>query len=182
MLPLLPIHIIWLNVITDPLLGIALAREPKSPHVMSESPRSPTAPILSDQRWRRILVDGLVVGASALAAFLIGHAQGRSQAEIYALTLTTLALGEWLLTFSIRSGIQGALVGLRHNLFIVLALLVAVLMQLMILYVPVLARAFEVGSLGWGDWMLMIALGSIVVVVEEVRKAVVRRQMAARPA
>lgn len=179
-LPLLPIHIIWLNVITDPLLGIALAREPKSPYVMSEPPRSPAAPILSPARWRRITLNGAVIGASALAAFLVAKYQGRSQAETYAMTLTTLALGEWFLAFALRSGIRNALSGIRHNLILVLAFLMAVLMQLAILYVPPLAKAFEVGALGLSDWILMIVLGLVVVVVEEVRKVYARKELARR--
>lgn len=175
-LPLLPIHIIWLNVVTDPFMGIALAREPKGPRVMSERPRDPAAPVLEAGHWRRVALDGAVIGGSSLAVLFAGVAQGRSTPELFALTLTTVALGEWFVALTSRSGRRSLFVQLGTNRLILGALTLVVSMQLSILYVPALASAFHLAPLRLVDWLGVTAAAGIVIVVEEIRKFIVRQQ------
>ncbi|MBI4426620.1 MAG: HAD-IC family P-type ATPase [Candidatus Kerfeldbacteria bacterium] len=175
-LPLLPIHIIWLNVVTDPFMGLALAREPKGPHVMAERPRDPAAAILGTGHWARIALNGSVVGLSSLAVLLVATAAGRSTPELFGLTLTTMALGEWFVALNSRSGRRSLLTQLTNNRLILVALALVIGMQLAILYVPALAAAFHLESLRAIDWLWVTLAAGSVIVVEEIRKLVVRQR------
>lgn len=180
-LPLLPVHIIWLNAITDPVPGIALAREPKSPFVMDEPPRSPRRPVLTNGHWLRISLDGAAIAISTLFVFLVALIQHRPTTEVYALTLTTIALAEWFTALTSRSGRRSVFSRARGNRLVLLALAVVIGMQAMILYVPMLAKAFHLAPLTLADWALALASALLVVVVEEVRKLAVRRSQRVQP-
>ncbi|MBI4093253.1 MAG: HAD-IC family P-type ATPase [Candidatus Kerfeldbacteria bacterium] len=179
-LPLLPLHIIWLNVITDPFLGIALAREPKGPHVMAERPRPPRAPILDAGHWVRIVVNGGLVAVSALAVFAMAYWQQRPPPQLFALTLTTVALGEWFVGLASRSARRSFVSGLTRNPLMIMALAAMLVMQISILYIPSFSRAFHLTALDASDWLLVVGAASLVLLVEEVRKAI-RRSRKRRP-
>lgn len=175
-LPLLPLHIIWLNVITDPFLGIALAREPKSSRIMLESPRSPEAPILSPGHWLRILSNAGAVALSTFVVFVWALSQGRSGPEVYGMTLTAIAFGEWFTAFTSRSALESTFAGLTRNRLLLAALAIVLAMQLSILLVPTFAKAFHVAPLSLKDWIIVVGVSFLVIIVEEVRKAFVRRR------
>ncbi|MBI5467071.1 MAG: cation-transporting P-type ATPase [Candidatus Kerfeldbacteria bacterium] len=179
-LPLLPTQIIWLNAVTDPLLGIALAKEPVSPLAMSAEPLPPQTPLVTPPMWRRILVLALVLTGTSLAVFAIGLARDLPRQHLYAVTLTTLAFGEWFIGLAARSSLRSIFKVGFTNQTILIALAVIVLMQLAILYFPPLAASLEVVPLTLLDWAL-VALGSIpVLMVEEILKWR-RRQHIATP-
>lgn len=181
-LPLLPIHIMWLNVITDPFLGIALAREPKSPEIMNEPPRSPRMPVLDDHAWGRIGLNGAAIGLATFTAFLIASGQHRPQNEIFAVTLTTIALCEWVVAFTSRSTHRSTFSRLTRNRLLLPVMVVVVAMQLTILYVPALSKSFHITGLNMADWLIAIASALFVVLVEEARKAFSRRRFKATQA
>lgn len=173
-LPLLPIHIMWLNVITDPFLGIALAREPKPPDIMKEHPRRRDTPVMSTAQWGRITLDGVVVGTATFAVFIIAMAQGRDAPQIYALTLTTMALGEWAVAYTSRSSRRSMFSRFFSNRLILPVTVVVIAMQLSILYSPSLSAAFHLAPFAWIDWLLAGLAAVAVIIAEEVRKMILR--------
>jgi len=175
-LPLLPVHIIWLNVLTDPFLGIALAHEPKSPTIMDEAPRPPHRPVLDPGHWVRIGLDGAVVALSTMVVFTIALASGRAEREVYSLTLSTVAVGSWIVAFTSRSSRASIVRGFFRNRGMILAGLLVMAMQSAILYIPSAARAFHVAPLSWSDLGLVVGASSSVLLAEEIRKAFVRRR------
>jgi len=76
-LPLVPAQILWVNLLTHGLPGIALGDEPAAPRIMTRPPRPPAQSVLGVGRWQRILRAGLVVAAVTLGIALWGHATGR---------------------------------------------------------------------------------------------------------
>lgn len=180
-LPLLPTHIIWLNAITDPFLGISLAREPLSPLVMKEEPHNPRLPLISRDVWGRILAAAFVLAVSSLLIFIYARNTDRSQEEIYALTLTTLAFGEWMLAVTVRSSIRSIFSLSVPNPSLFISFFVVAAMQVAILYIPFLAKLFRLAPLTATDWLLVM-LGIIpVLLVEEVQKWRLRRRYFHRP-
>lgn len=169
-LPLLPKQIIWLNAITDPFLGVALAREPPSPNVMRERPHDPTMPLVDQAMWKRISLTSAALGFGALMIFLWAHASGRTTPQIYALTLTTLALGQWLTALNARSTLRSIFSSYAANRSLLTAFATVIGMQILILYVPGLNRLFEVAPLSVMDWALVILAASPVVAADEIRK------------
>lgn len=175
-LPLLPTHIIWLNAITDPFLGISLAREPISPLVMKEQPHNPRLPLISPSVWRRILLAAGVLSVSSLFVFMYAHGSTRSQEEVFALTLTTLAFGQWMLAVTVRSSIRSTFSLAVPNPSLFVSFFIVAIFQLVILYVPPLARLFRLAPLTLGDW-LIVAIGvAPVLLVEEIQKWRLRKR------
>lgn len=174
-LPLLPKQIIWLNAVTDPFMGIALAREPQSPSVLQEKPHDPLGPIVERAMWERILVTAGTIGFVSLVVFAWALGTDRTEREVYALTLTTVALGQWLTSLNARSASRSIFGGHRANPAMLTALVTVIGMQMAILYIPFLADIFEVAPLSLTDWGIAIAAASPVVVIDEIRKWWVRR-------
>ncbi len=174
-LPLLPKQIIWLNAVTDPFMGIALAREPQSPSVLSERPHDPLGPIIERAMWERILITAGTIGLSALLVFAWANGTARTQREIYALTLTTIALSQWLTSLNARSMLRSIVSGYRANPSMLTALATVIIMQALILYVPFLADIFEVAPLSLGEWGIALFGAAPVVVLDELRKWWFRR-------
>lgn len=173
-LPLLPTQIIWLNAITDPFMGIALAREPRKATILHEPPRPLRAPIISGQQWLRIFLLAAVIGLSALAVFLMEIRTDARREHVLAMTLTTIALGEWLSAFAFRARRTSLFRMFWTNALLWPTLVMVVAMHLAILYLPALAEVFHVAPLSLADWALVLAFGLPVLVVEEMRKAIVR--------
>jgi Ca2+-transporting ATPase len=175
-LPILPTHIIWLNAITDPFLGISLAREPISPMVMHEPPHNPRLPLLSRRVWQRIIISSLVLGLSSFFVFLYAHLSDRPSGEVFGLTLTTLAFGEWVLAMTVRSSIRSTFSLAVPNRSLLVSFIIVGLMQVGILYVPPLARLFQLAPLSLADWFIVVIGTAPVVLIEEVQKWRLRRQ------
>lgn len=169
-LPLLPTHIIWLNAITDPFLGISLAREPISPLVMKERPHDPKLPLIARDVWRRIIIAAMALAAGSLLVFSYALASGRPQTEVFAITLTTLAFGQWLLAITARSSIRSTFSLKVPNPSLFFAFIIVGLLQVTILYIPPLAKLFRLAPLSITDWLLVVVGMIPVLVVEEIQK------------
>jgi Ca2+-transporting ATPase len=169
-LPLLPKQIIWLNAGTDPFMGIALAREPQSPLVMQERPHDPKRPIIEPAIWRRILMTSFTIGISGLVVFFWAHSSGRTDREVYAVTLTTVALSQWLVALNARSSVRTIFSDHRANPAMLTAFVTVITMQIAILYIPALAEIFDVAPLSGYEWLIAILGAAPVVVIDEIRK------------
>lgn len=180
-LPLLPTHIIWLNAITDPFLGISLAREPISPMVMKERPHDPRLPLITRDVWRRIILAAATLTISSLLVFVFVHTSGRPPEEMFAVTLTTLAFGEWLLAVTVRSSIRSTFALQAPNPSLLVSFVIVGLLQVVILYLPPLAALFRLAPLSLSDWMLVLAGLIPVLLVEEAQKLLLRRRYTQAP-
>ncbi len=180
-LPLLPKQIIWLNAVTDPFMGIALAREPQSPLVMQERPHDPRLPIIGPMMWRRIITTALTIGLSGLAVFLWASSNHRTEREIYGLTLTSVALGQWFVSLNARSSVRTIFAGHRRNPSMLTAFITVIAMQIAILYIPLLAEIFHVAPLSLAEWLVAILGASPVVIIDEIRKWWLRHPYRAIP-
>jgi len=174
--PLLPTQIIWLNVITDPFLGMALAREPISPLIEKAKPRPYGSPFLPADVWRRMFVSALVLTLTSLTVFLIAINQGLAERDIFTLTLTVCAVTQWVFAFTARSSIRSSFRTGVPNPSLVIAFVSVLALHVAVLYTPALAELLHVNPLplsGWG----IVALSVIpIVAVEEIGKAIRRRR------
>lgn len=180
-LPLLPKQIIWLNAGTDPFMGIALAREPQSPLVMREQPHDPKRPIIEPAIWRRITTTALTIGLSGLAVFFWAYSSERTEREIYAITLTTVALGQWFVALNARSSVRTIFSDRRSNPSMLTAFATVIIMQAAILYIPFLADIFHVAPLSLNEWLIAILGASPIVLIDEIRKWWFRHAYRAAP-
>jgi len=173
-LPLLPIHILWMNLVTDGLPGVTLAAEPAERDVMQRPPRLPTESVFAHGLWQHavwvgILMAGLALGIQAWSIH-IGNAHWQS------MTFTVLTLSQLAHVLAIRSERESLFrQGLLSNTPLFVAVSLTVVAQLCTLYVPVLTRLFKTTALKVSELLACIAVASVVFVAVEIEKWFRRR-------
>ena len=176
-LPLLPIQILWMNLVTDGIPALALAVDPKAPDLMTRLPRRPEARLLDGGRLLAIGGEGLMLGVIALGAFsysLYGLHQELDQARTVAFTV--LVVAQLVHVFNCRSERLSLFqLGVGTNRALVWAFLLSLVVQVAVLTVPAVASIFKVAPLPIEDWALMGAMGLLPFFLMESIKAL-RRQ------
>lgn len=172
-LPLLPIQILWMNLVTDGIPALALAVDPKALDLMKRRPRRPETRLLSGSRLLAIGAEGLMLSAIALGAFaysLYGLHQDVEQARTVAFTV--LVIVQLVHAFNCRSERWSLFqVGVATNRPLLLAVIFSFGIQAAVLTTPVAAPIFKVASLPIEDWILMGATGLLPFAIMEVVKA-----------
>ncbi len=176
-IPLLPIHILWVNLVTDGLPGLALAAEPAEPGVMQRPPRPPQESLFAHGMWQHILGVGLLIGGLCLGvqawALATGHAHGQT------MVFTVLTLSQMAHVLAIRSETQPLWrLGLGTNKPLLGAVLLTFALQLATIYVPFLNPVFKTQPLSAAELALCLAAAALVWGVVEVEKAWRRRRQA----
>jgi P-type Ca2+ transporter type 2C len=177
-LPLLPLHLLWINVVTDGLPALALVVDPPESDVLQRPPRHPDEPMLGREQWRFIVATGLLQAAATLGVF-IWALEARDLTEARNLAFSVLVFGELFRAFAARSTTRVFLeVGVFTNLKLLGVVVFSVLMQLAMHHIPAAQELFEIGPLSAMDCALtlLVAMGPITVI--EVAK-LVRRARAA---
>jgi Ca2+-transporting ATPase len=173
-LPLLPLHILWINLVTDGLPGLALSAEPAEHDVMERKPRPPDESIFAHGMAGHILWVGLLIGGLTLATQAWTWTRG--QAEWQTMVFTVLVVAQLFHCLAIRSERFSLWnIGLFSNPALVAAILVTVLAQLAVIYLPPLNDVFRTVPLSGMQLAACFATGSIVLVAVELEKFVRRR-------
>jgi len=163
-LPLAPLQLLWLNLVTDTFPALALAVEPADQNLMARPPRHADEALLSAPFIRSVLFYGALITASTLAAFVWALDQGSRHASTVA--FMTLAFAQTLHLGNARSA--GAVVrrtNITSNPFAVVGAGLAIGLQLLAAFLPGLSRVLHVTPLGGADWLVIVALSSIPAVV-----------------
>jgi Ca2+-transporting ATPase len=178
-IPLLPIHILWVNLVTDGLPGLALAAEPGERGLMRRPPRPPAESVFAHGMWQHIVWVGLLLGGVCVATQAWAHANG--VAHWQTMVFTVLAMSQLGHVMAIRSERDSLFTqGIASNLPLALAVGFTVLLQLAVIYVPWLNRIFHTQPLSAAELALCFGLSSIVFVGVELEKALVRRGLVYR--
>ena len=172
--PLLPIHILWINLVTDGLPGLAFSAEPAEDGVMRRPPRPPQEHILAHGIWQHILWVGLFIGALSIAsqAWAIAHDAAYWQTVVF----TVLTCSQLFHALAVRSASDSLFsIGLFSNPPLLGAVLLTLLLQLGVIYLPSLNGIFHTRPLPPGDLLLCFVFSSLVLVVVEIEKWLVRK-------
>jgi Ca2+-transporting ATPase len=173
-IPLLPIHILWINLVTDGLPGLALAGEEAERNVMQRPPRPPKESIFAHGMWQHILWVGLLMGAVTLLTQAWALHNGSAHWQSMVFTVLTLSqLGHVLAIRSERESLFTQ--GLFSNRLLVAALALTFALQMAVLYVPWLQPIFKTAPLTVGELAACLALSSVVFIGVEFEKALIRR-------
>jgi P-type Ca2+ transporter type 2C len=173
-IPLLPIHILWVNLVTDGLPGLALAAEPAERGVMQRPPRAPTESLFANGMWQHILGIGLLIAGLCLGvqawALSTGHAHWQT------MVFTVLTLSQMAHVLAIRSE-RDALwqIGLASNRPLLGAVLLTFVLQMATIYVPILNPVFKTEALSLAELAICLGAAAVVGVAVEIEKAWRRR-------
>ena len=170
-LPIFPNQILWLNLVTDGFLVVALAFEP---NMKIDQTRRSGAAIFDKERMVRALIMGGVMMIGSLWVF--NRSLGMSEPEAWTMSLTVLAVFQWFNAWNCRSRKQSAFYKPFSNPYLVAGLSAAVLCHLFALYNPFMQTLLHTTPLSLSQWGLVIAVSFSVVIVEEIRKIFVRRK------
>jgi P-type Ca2+ transporter type 2C len=152
-LPLLPAQILWVNLLTHGLPGVALGSEPASPAAMRRPPRPPAESVLGAGLWQRIIRVGLVIAAVTLGVAVWGHATGRPWQS-----MTFFALGATQLAVAAGSRVRP---GTLANPSLLVATGAALLLQFAGLYLPLLRDLLKTQPLSVTDLLIVCALSTL---------------------
>ncbi|WP_083461598.1 cation-translocating P-type ATPase [Thermanaerothrix daxensis] len=169
--PLLPIQLLWLNLITDGAPALALGTEKGEPDIMDHPPRPPKEPIINRFMQIGVAAQTVAITAATLLAFSLGLRQDTTLAGT--LAFVTLSSSELLRAYTARSERYPLLkIGVFSNRWMNLAVLSSMALLLMVVYVPFFNPIFATVPLTWEHWKLILPLIFLPAVVAEITKAV----------
>ena len=174
-IPLLAIHILWINLVTDGLPGLALASEPAEANIMKRTPRSPKESIFSNGMAIHILWVGFLMGAVTIGmqAYAIDVANTHWQTMAF----TVLCFSQLGHVMVIRSRAYSIFkIGLISNKPMIGALFITISLQLMIIYVPFFNEIFKTQALTLYELLLTLTVSSIVFWAVEIEKWIINRK------
>ncbi|WP_446898563.1 calcium-translocating P-type ATPase, PMCA-type [Clostridium sp. LBM24168] len=167
-----PIHLLWINLITDSLPALSLGVDSGDPDIMKEKPRDSREGLFSGKNGVLLIIDGLVIGITTLAAFHVGtliypdsimHAQ--------TMAFVVLSVSQLFYTLSIRHRKKSIFkIGIFTNKYLIWSILIGILLQNIVISVPILASLFKVYRLTVNDWFFVILLSLIPLILNEIFK------------
>ncbi len=192
--PLLPIHILWINLVTDSLPALSLSVDPAEPDIMNRKPVNAEQGIMNKTFATRIFLQGTMIGLLSLTAYIIGiytsnNVQGLGFWEFICqvpsfpkenavvaqtMTFAVLALSQMTHVFNVRSRYNSAFKGLFSNKLLWGAILIVVAMMLIVLEVPALHKLFKITELSQLQWMWVTGLALAPLLIMEPIKAIER--------
>jgi P-type Ca2+ transporter type 2C len=170
-----PVQILWVNLVTDGILDITIALEPKEGDVMKEKPRHPQTRIINRDLMINVLVVAIVMAVGTLWVYLNTVADG-DVARAQTMAFVTIAMFQVFNAFNVRSHTQSIFkLGLFGNKYLTLAQFVSVFLLILATTLPFMQTALSTVSLSVMDWVSIVAITSTILIVVEIRKLIQRR-------
>ena len=174
-LPVLATQLLWINLVTDGAPALALGMDPPNADVMRRPPRAHGERVVTPEMWFGIIFVGIIMAVGTLlvldASLPGGFIEGTGSMR-YAQTMafTTLVLFSVFTVFNARSDEQSAFAGMFFNKWLLGSLLLAILLQIAVVYIPVLQQSFSTVALRWEDWLFCTLVASSVLWLRELSK------------
>ena len=168
---LLPIHILWINLITDSFPAIALGLEPADKKIMNKKPNNSKEGLFADGLWGKIFIEGTMIGVLTLFTFSLGNRlYGLKVARTMA--FASLSFLELIHSFNIRTDESIFKVGIFKNLYLTGAVILGIIMQLIVIVIPQIANIFDVVLLNKEQWMYTIIISILPIFIMEGQKMI----------
>jgi Ca2+-transporting ATPase len=177
---LLPVQILWMNLVTDGLPALALGVDPAAPDVMERKPKDPNEPPITKDMIAIMMAVGLIMAIGTLLVFHFAFESGVSIERARTMAFSTLVMFQMFFVFSARSPyIPLHKLGFFGNKKLILAVAVSLMLQLMIIYFQPLQAAFSTAPLELMDWVWIVMTASSVLIIMESFKTWRYRRMKA---
>ncbi len=179
-IPLLPIHILWVNLVTDGLPSLALAAEPAEEALMKRKPKKAKEGFFADGLGMKIVINGLFIGAITLAIQYVSIYLQKDHWQT--MVFTALCFSQLALALTIRNSTKSIFrTSLLANKFLLYTILATVLIQLCLIYVPFLNTIFNTAPLSVAELAITFGAGVLVILMIEIGKLLqmLRRKKAA---
>jgi Ca2+-transporting ATPase len=187
--PLIATQLLWINLITDSFPAIALGMDPGNPDVMKEKPRNAKESFFAGGAGIHLILGGVLIGALTIVAFWFGyyehgyspfdHSAPENTLE-YARTMAfmTLVMCQLFFSLAIRNHSKSIFqISIFSNKYLVGAIVLGVMLQLLVIGIPFMQRAFRLQMLDLGGWLIAIALGLVPLLINEIVKIFIRARL-----
>jgi Ca2+-transporting ATPase len=171
-----PVHLLWINLVTDSFPALALGVEEAESDIMNRPPRSSSASIFSQGVGTDIVYNGILITILTLAAYFIGHVfEGGSWADLNSadgitMAFLTLSMAEIFHSFNIRSQ-RGSIFKLKkQNNTLIFAAIASLVSTTLVIYVPFLANAFGFEHISIEEYLIAIGIASLIIPIVEIIK------------
>lgn len=189
--PLKPIHILWVNLITDTLPALSLGVDPGDPNVMDEKPRNPKHSLFAEGAGLNLVLNGILIGLLTLTAFVIGARVYTGTTDLFpifpkniseaALThsqtmaFVVLSVSQLVHALNMRHPHKSIFqVGLFSNKYLIGSIILGIFLQDIVITVPFLASVFKVFDLNMRDWSFVALLSLVPLILNEIVKIFIR--------
>ena len=191
--PLVAIQLLWINLITDSFPAVALGMDPGSPDVMKEKPRNSKESFFAGGAGLHLILGGFLIGTLTILAFWFGYYEhGYSpfdhsvpaETVEYARTMAFMVLVMCQLFFSlaVRDSSKSIFqIGIFSNKYLIGAILLGAFLQLFVIGIPAVQRAFHLQMLDLGGWIIAILLGLVPLLINEILKIFIRARKVKNP-
>lgn len=168
--PLLPVQLLWMNLVTDSLPAIALGVEPPEEDIMERPPIPRDQGIFANGFGLRIFLEGIMIGLLALIAYLAGfRMEGTAMAQT--MTFMVLSLSQLFHVFNVRSRKSLFHIGFFSNGKLTVSFLICFALQVSVAVVPVLQSLFSVASMDLTQWAIVMGLSLSPIIIMEMEKS-----------
>lgn len=177
-LPLVPVQVLWVNMVTAVTLALSLAFEPPEPGLMTRPPRAPRVPLLSPLLvWRVVFVSTLLVAATFGHYLWVRMSIGASEDFARTVAINTLVIGQVFYLFNSRYILAPAwnIEGIIGSRPVLMAVAILLILQAAFTYAPPLQALFHTASIGFAEWVRITLFGFMLFLIVEIEKCVLRR-------
>ena len=168
--PFLPVHLLFINLLTDSLPAIAIGMEPAGKGLLNVPPRNPKEPLLNKRLFSEILLEGLIIGVCTMGAYFVGR--GVSNGLATTMAFATLTLARLFHGFNCRGEENIFKLKLTENKYSVYAFLVGVLLLAGALFVPFLERLFSVAPMSGVHALIILGLAFLPTLLIQIVKTI----------
>ncbi|MGB9813053.1 MAG: calcium-transporting P-type ATPase, PMR1-type [Thermovenabulum sp.] len=176
--PLKPIQLLWLNLLTDAFPALALGMEQKEKYIMEIPPRKPEEPILDRKMRIQIAVQSTFMTIAILGAFYYALSANFPLEKARTYAFVTLIFGELLRAYTSRSETESIFkIGFFSNSYMLLGTSISFILLLVVLYIPFFSNVFDTVSLSINDWLFIIAFGLIPFAAAEISKLFLKKDL-----
>ena len=176
-LPILPIQLLWINMVTAAVLGITLSLEPKEPDLMRRRPRDPKLPILDGVLIWRIVLVSVIILAGAFGLFEYELFRGGTLAEARTVAVNVIIFVVLFYLFNARSlTLSPHQLGFLSNPWVVGGAFLMVLLQLLYTYAPFMNATFKSAPLSPAQWLNVLGVGLAAYIIVEIEKWLRRKR------
>lgn len=175
-----PVHLLWINLITDTFPALALGMEPAEENVMKRAPRDPKEGIFAGGLGFSIVYQGILVAVLTVAAYLIGHYieagvwEFTNSPDGMTMAFLTMSMAEMFHSFNMRSRKDSVFKIKKQNKFLWGAMLLSLLLTTAVIYLPGLSDAFEFTHISFVEYIVALGLAFLVIPIVELIKWIVR--------
>ena len=167
-MPLMPIQLLFINLVGDSLPSLALSVDHASKDIMSRNPIDPNQGIFTRSFTTRITIQALIIGGLNLVAYLIGHQSSLDVART--MTFAVMIFSQFTMIFSIRSGNKLFTDHFFSNRWLWATILLVVVLTLLVMLLPAMQSLFGLTTLTAGQWWITVGLSFGALILSELSK------------